>query len=522
MKNFKKIFIAVISLVMVVSMFACSTRSPYDFNIPNYLNIADWQNIVLDRSEINEQLREIVDEMLQANATHPSVRNRPIRLEDVVGFNFRTFIDFERRADSHGFSEDDTAILSFWGVLNHEAASGQVAADQHVIVSFTVYINGETFRGNSAEYVLLTIPAEADENDNDNDNDQAVDNRTLVEIISDTLRGVNVQRGQTVELDINMPNTFPLHEAGEGVSASVQVTVYEHFTGDIFPVTTGTNMFIDYDGELRIGAGESLDDVIEALSGRSVNDGLFSIETTFPEDQPSTTVAGVTTQLYDQDVKFFFNISHIFTGEHVQYRGTGNPESVNRYVLGSELFVEGFEDYIIDVYFLEGDMLIFTILFPETYGRNEDLSNIPGQVGELGRELAEEYVTFIVTLTLHEEVILPDFDDEFVREETDFDSVEEFEYETLRNIKANLAFQYLMEYSFVTSFPQRLLRNIYDDAFQGYINFIFQQGFMFDVNNLHDFARWQNPEWTLEDLEDHTAIMAGIEIKRNMILHQIA
>jgi len=520
MKKIRKILIAVISLLIIVSMFACSARPPYDFDILNYLDLADFQNIVLNRSEIDEQLREIIDELLEANASNVNVRNRPIQLDDIVGFNFRAFTEFVLQDNDHGLSEDDFAILNFFGILNFEEASGQVTADQHLIVSFRVYIDGvEYFRGDRAENVLLSILAADADADDDAD--------VLLVIIADALRGVTVERGQTLELDIEMPGTFPLFEDGEEEDAVVRVTIHEHFDGDVFPITVGTNRIVEYDGSFSIGTGPSLADIIEGLEGKSVDDGLFTIETTFPSTQPpiresADATSAVVQALAGEDVTFFLDITQIFTAEAVAYRGSAVPEVMARYVLGSEVFVDGFEDYLLGVYFLEGDWLVFTISFPENYGRNEDGSNVAGTIGTNGRALAGEDVTFIVTLTLHQEVVLPEFDDEFVREETDFDSVEEFEYETTRNIKANLAFQFLMEYSVATSFPQRLLRNRYDEIFQGYITFIFQQGFMFGVNNLHDFARMQDPTWTLEDLEDHTAIVAGIEIKRNMIFHQIA
>ena len=99
----------------------------------------------------------------------------------------------------------------------------------------------------------------------------------------------------------------------------------------------------------------------------------------------------------------------------------GGESADYRLELGSHTFIEGFEEGVVGM--KKGEVKDLNVTFPENYGA-ENLKGKP--------------VVFKVTLKKVEKKVLPEIDDKFVADTTEFDTLEEYKKSIRENLlKAN-------------------------------------------------------------------------------------
>jgi FKBP-type peptidyl-prolyl cis-trans isomerase (trigger factor) len=501
MKHTKKIFAAIVALILAVGLMACGAN--FNFDIGDYIDMADFRAFVINQSEINERISEELEALIRQH-TRREIPNRNIEADDEVNirvFPVRDFVNITER----GVADGDWTIIDFAGVTDFEAQTRAIASNDHLYISYRVIVEGiDSFDGDRAEFLVITVPP--------TDAAQATTGFGAFGILSELLERVpEFDESFTIEFEI--PETFAIYEDAAGLAATMELTIHHHFTGEFFPGGAESNFF------LEIGAGQFIDGFEEAMHGQSVGE-LRPLHIAFPEEYPQSP------ELAGRDVTFFVTLHKAFTGTQVAYRSTlvpGNPEALT-FVVGSETLVPGLEESLIGRGFEADSRLYYaTVTFPEDYARG-----VAGPVGSLGRALRDQEITFVTIIASYVELFRPELTDEFISDNTGFDTYEELNYELNRLIRANLAFDYIMENSIVTDFPQRELRAEYRAIFQRQIDAIVVGShgelplFLMGIQSLDDFAAHNNVQGGREALEAINAINAGRTVKEAMVILYIA
>ena len=124
-------------------------------------------------------------------------------------------------------------------------------------------------------------------------------------------------------------------------------------------------------------------------------------------------------------------------------------------VIGSGQFIEGFEEKLIGVNV--GETVELDLTFPEAYSSNE--------------ELAGQDVVFEVTVNAIQKMVTPELTDEFVKEHTDFETVDAYresirerlekEYaDTMKRNKTRNVLNAIIENAEIISYPQTITNRI--------------------------------------------------------------
>lgn len=139
----------------------------------------------------------------------------------------------------------------------------------------------------------------------------------------------------------------------------------------------------------------------------------------------------------------------------------GGSESEYEFTLGDEEFFEDFEKNLIGK--KAGETFTFTVTFPEDYDE------------ETGGKEAE----FSVTMNLIHEVVVPEYNDEFIKKVTDYDTVAAFEEATMEELMNDAqeaskssagedALQIAMQNAEINGYPQSLYDACYSSTMTEY------------------------------------------------------
>lgn len=192
---------------------------------------------------------------------------------------------------------------------------------------------------------------------------------------------------------------------------------------------------------------------------------------------------------------------------NIDYTGTLNGEafaggSSTNYNLeiGSGSFIDGFEDGIIGKEI--GDVFDVKTVFPEDYAYNESLA---------GQE-----VNFNIKINSIKEKIIPELTDDFIKEYTDYETIEEYKTETREILKENYIWNKVLENSAVKSYPKKYVEKYYNNMIDNYSSYAIQYGY-----TLEQFLS-QSTGQTIEDFLKEAAEYAKSQVKQEMFMYAIA
>ncbi|MDO5028509.1 MAG: trigger factor [Bacillota bacterium] len=141
--------------------------------------------------------------------------------------------------------------------------------------------------------------------------------------------------------------------------------------------------------------------------------------------------------------------------------------------LGSGQFIPGFEDQLVGA--KAGDQVDVNVSFPENYG---------------SEELSGKDATFKVTVKEVQEIEYPEIDDEFIKDISEFDTVEEYKADTRKNLeeefaereKAEVRQAVLRKVADLAEFevPEAILENAVDREIENFSANLRQYGIDFD------------------------------------------
>ena len=185
----------------------------------------------------------------------------------------------------------------------------------------------------------------------------------------------------------------------------------------------------------------------------------------------------------------------------------GSAEEFNLEI-GSGNFIPGFEEKLIGQEV--GIDVEFEISFPEDY-RAEDL--------------AGETATFEVAINEIKEKATPDLDDDFAREVSEFETIEEFREEIESNLKEQQKNEIEQEFSqelfnaiaetSEVDIPETLIENELDNMFKKFSYSISRQGMK--VEDYLEYMGQDEEEWRDQNYEE-----AFISVRNNLLLETIA
>lgn len=130
--------------------------------------------------------------------------------------------------------------------------------------------------------------------------------------------------------------------------------------------------------------------------------------------------------------------------------------------LGSNRFISGFEDGLVGA--KKGDELSLDLTFPDPYQSNPDL--------------AGKAVVFEVKVNSIKEYVTPEYTDEFVAEQTEYDTIEAYEKSVSEEVRQNnivtaLAQKLFANATFADEYPPSL-KKYYEDSYIRYYDSVMQ------------------------------------------------
>jgi len=129
--------------------------------------------------------------------------------------------------------------------------------------------------------------------------------------------------------------------------------------------------------------------------------------------------------------------------------GTGSGFELE---IGSDSFIDGFEDSIIGHNI--GDIFDADLVFPDEYPSNPDLAGLP--------------VTFTITVNSIFIETEPDYTDEFISENTDYATIEEYEAAFKEGSIETYVWEYIVDNITVKSYPKDVVKEYYDSMVDSY------------------------------------------------------
>lgn len=192
---------------------------------------------------------------------------------------------------------------------------------------------------------------------------------------------------------------------------------------------------------------------------------------------------------------------------NIDYTGTLNGEafaggSSTNYNLeiGSGSFIDGFEEGIIGKNI--GDIFDIKTVFPDDYADNESLA---------GQE-----VNFNIKVNSIKEIIIPELNDDFIKEFTDYETIDEYKTETRKVLKENYIWNKVIENSVIISYPKKYVEKYYNNMIDNYTSYAVQYNY-----TLEQFLS-QSTGQTIEDFLKEAAEYAKSQVKQEMLMYSIA
>ena len=142
-------------------------------------------------------------------------------------------------------------------------------------------------------------------------------------------------------------------------------------------------------------------------------------------------------------------------------------------ILGSGTFIEGFESGLLGL--KTGDEAVLSLTFPENYAGDADL---------IGKK-----VEFTVKITKTERPTYPTFDNDFVKANTTYEHVNEFEEKEYENAKTTLVIAQLVEKSKVITDAPKALYDHYFDQYVLRLQTVLYYEYGQKVNNLKELLK---------------------------------
>lgn len=176
-------------------------------------------------------------------------------------------------------------------------------------------------------------------------------------------------------------------------------------------------------------------------------------------------------------------------------------------VIGSKSFIDGFEEQLIGMKLNEEKVIEVT--FPEQY---------------MEPSLAGAKATFDVKINEIQEKQLPDLDDEFVKDISEFDTLEELKKDVEKNIKelkekeANKEFENEIIESIVKNSTIDLPKEMIDTEVEHMFN-EFSQGLAYQGMNIDMYAKYINK--SVDDLKNEMRSEAEKRVKGSLVLEKI-
>lgn len=218
---------------------------------------------------------------------------------------------------------------------------------------------------------------------------------------------------------------------------------------------------------------------------------------------------GITTLLNDNATENEITDRAVKDGDiaNIDYTGTLNGEtfaggSSTNYDLeiGSGSFIEGFEEGIIGKNI--GDIFDVKTVFPADYAYNA--------------ALAGQEVNFNIKINSIKEKIISELTDEFIKEFTDYETIDEYKTETRKTLKENYIWNKVIENSVIINYPEKNVKTYYDNMIDNYTNYAVNNGY-----TLETFLT-QSTGQTIEDFLKEAAEYAKTQVKQEMIMYSIA
>src|SRR6056297_103640 len=176
--------------------------------------------------------------------------------------------------------------------------------------------------------------------------------------------------------------------------------------------------------------------------------------------------------------------------------------------IGSNTFIPGFEEQLIGA--KVGEELELNITFPEDYN---------------AEDLAGQEVIFDVEIKEIKEKQLPELDDEFAKEVSDFDTFEEYKSSITENLQNSKKDRVEREYenklienvsdNVQVNIPDKMVENELDKMYQNFAQSISQQGM--DIEDYLNYMGMDEQEWREKNWE-----AAYNRTKSNLVLEAIA
>lgn len=193
----------------------------------------------------------------------------------------------------------------------------------------------------------------------------------------------------------------------------------------------------------------------------------------------------------------------------IDYEGKVNEKSFEgskatdyQMILGAEEFIEGFEEGILGR--KAGDEIIMELKFPESYTK----------------ELAGKPVTFTVKIKKVERPNLPAFDNDFVKEHTNYEDTLEFDAEEYKNIKISLTVSELIERSKMTNNPPKEVFDHYFDQYILRLQTVLYYEYGQSVNSLKEILKLLDT--TEKELRTSAQSQLEISVKESLVFHTFA
>ena len=171
------------------------------------------------------------------------------------------------------------------------------------------------------------------------------------------------------------------------------------------------------------------------------------------------------------------------------------------FILGSGNFVQGFENALVGS--KKGDNIRLDLTLPADY------ADIPA--------LAGKPVTFDVLIKKVEHPNYPEFDNEFVKEHTKYDNINDFDKQEYINAKASLAIAAMVEKSTLKNDPPEELYDHYFDQYVKRLETVLYYEYQKQVSGLPEILKLLN--LTEQQLRDSAQSQLAASVMQDCVFH---
>jgi len=232
------------------------------------------------------------------------------------------------------------------------------------------------------------------------------------------------------------------------------------------------------------------------LSEKKIKEELESAKQKLIDAETSTVV--VTDRAIKDGDTVDFKYEGYLEGETKPFEGGSGSQS--NFVIGNNNFIEGFDKAMIGHGGKDDREFTIEVTFPDDYHK-EDMRG--------------KKANFKITVNKIIEQIVPEFDDEFVKEHSIYSSVEEYNTKVTRNIKANLAFEIAVERFVAKKFPEKELKEAYDAIIQRYMVVA-----NYSLMDLKTYVT-KYMKMKMDEFWEDCAKQASKQVKQDMVLYYI-